>query len=324
MLGLPLPDLLLFIAVSLVICVTLCALAMEASVLFTPAFLFLFPHIVRGFPILSTNEAIGLALVVEFFGYTSSVTGYWLRHQVSFAVAGRILAVTVPLAVVGRVGSYFLPATGLLLLFGLILLLLAGIIHRAYRQGLRHTCLLCGDSVARMRMGEPTTGVRLASAGAGSRRTVSRPPGTDGPTRNLSGLSLGAFDRTLVGSGGLLAGLVGIAIGEVTNTFLTVRKRVPIKISTGTSALVLHLTILSALATNVLLLVAGPPALHATAITIPWGIGFILAPVVMVGGQIGSFLNSRLPDAALLHALTGTYVLVGFFVLGNATRGLLG
>ena len=90
-------DLLFFIGVSLVICITVCTLAMEASVLFTPAFIFLFPLIIVGFPEVSTNEAIGLAITIEFFGYTSSVTGYWLRRQIDFSLAFKVLAVTVPL-----------------------------------------------------------------------------------------------------------------------------------------------------------------------------------------------------------------------------------
>ena len=49
---------------------------MEAAVLFVPAFLFLFPKIVEGFPQITPNEASGLAITVEFFGYTSSVLGY--------------------------------------------------------------------------------------------------------------------------------------------------------------------------------------------------------------------------------------------------------
>jgi hypothetical protein len=35
---------------------------------------------VAGFPALGVNEAIGLSLFVEFFGYTSSVSGYWYRE----------------------------------------------------------------------------------------------------------------------------------------------------------------------------------------------------------------------------------------------------
>ena len=78
-LGYPVGDLVLLVGISLLICITVCSPAMEA-VLFTPAFLFIFPRIVAGFPALGVNEAIGLSLFVEFFGYTSSVSGYWYRE----------------------------------------------------------------------------------------------------------------------------------------------------------------------------------------------------------------------------------------------------
>ncbi|MFQ5689081.1 MAG: TSUP family transporter [Gemmatimonadota bacterium] len=339
MLGFELPDLLLFLSISLAICVTLCTLAMEASVLFTPAFLFLFPHIVGGFPSITPNEAIGLALVVEFFGYTSSVTGYWLRRQIDFSTAGRVLAVTVPLAVAGRLASYFVPGTGLLLLFGLILAGLAVVIYRSYRNDVRHTCLLCGDSLAGMRMDEGTVEGGGPSEASPSHAEAPAAPGTAAeavwgppgyrPRTHLwrgtagGGIGLAALDRIIVGLGGALAGLVGIAIGEVTNTFLTVRKRVSVKMSTGTSALVLHLTILSALTTNLLVLAGGASVMRAERIVIPWGIGLLLAPVVIIGGQLGSFLNSRLSERTLLRLLTGAYLLVSIFVLWNSIRALL-
>ncbi len=55
----------------------------------------------------------------------------------------------------------------------------------------------------------------------------------------------------------------------------------------------------------------------AKEITIPWKIAFILAPVVVVGGQIGSFINSRLSDHALIRALMIAYVVVGIIVFAN-------
>jgi hypothetical protein len=41
-LGYPVGDLVLLVGISLLICITVCSLAMEAAVLFTPAFLFVF------------------------------------------------------------------------------------------------------------------------------------------------------------------------------------------------------------------------------------------------------------------------------------------
>lgn len=97
-----LTELVLFLGISLGICITVCALAMEPAVLFTPSFLFVFPVLFPSFPVLTPNEAIGLAFIVEIFGYTSSVTGYWYRGQIDVSTAQTMVLVTIPLAVIGR------------------------------------------------------------------------------------------------------------------------------------------------------------------------------------------------------------------------------
>ncbi len=314
-LGFELGDLLVLIAISLAICITVCTLAMEASVLFTPAFVFLFPFIIQGFPKVSANEAIGLAITIEFFGYTSSVLGYWFRRQIDLGLALRVLSVTVPLAILGRLGAYFIPEEGLLIIFGLVLIALAAIIFRAYQGEIRHTCLLCGDSLMAMKFGDS-----MGPNGPGSDSTLAGHfPG--GKPTLVKRTAFDKIDRLILSKAGAFAGLIGVAIGEISNTFLSVRKRVPIKVSTGTSALVLHVTILAALAANLAVLQSDLPIFDAKEIVIPWRIAFILAPVVVMGGQIGAFINSRLQDKTLIQLLVSAYLAVGVFVLLNIVRG---
>lgn len=309
-------DLMFFIIVSLCICITVCTLAMEASVLFTPAFIFLFPFIIEGFPTVNTNEAIGLAITIEFFGYTSSVTGYWLRRQIDFNLAFKVLMITVPLAVVGRIGAYFVEDSWLLLIFGFVLLGLAAVIFRAYRGDTRNTCLMCGDSMA------------MKFSDGGDDTATEEPPAEPDYVQRAHLFDRGdghlatkflfdAVDRVILCFAGAFGGLVGVAIGEISNTFLTVKKNVPVKIATGTSALVLHITILSALVANLAILGSGIEVFDAEEIAIPWKIAFILAPVVVIGGQIGSFINSRLSDHALIRALMIAYIVVGIIVFAN-------
>ena len=283
---------------------------MEASVLFLPAFLFLFPVIIANFPDVTPNEAIGLAITIEFFGYTSSVTGYWLRGQVDFRLGMRVLAITVPLAIVGRLVAYFIPGNGLLLVFGLVLIALAFIIFREYQGEIRHTCLLCGDSLMAMRYEsaeKSAAGAAAATTEAGKRQ------------RPRFNVSFNMMDRGILSIGGVFGGFVGVAIGEIANTFLSVRKQVPVKVATGTAALVLHITILSALATNVVIIYSDLEMFQAKEIEIPWTIAWILAPVVIVGGQIGSYINSKISDRALIRALMTAYVVIGVWVLFNIT-----
>lgn len=324
LLGFTLGDLVLFLGISLLICITVCALAMEAAVLFTPSFLFVFPVLFSSFPTLTPNEAIGLAFIVEIFGYTSSVSGYWYRGQIDFTIAGALLVVTVPLAILGRLVSYVLPGDALLLAFGLLLFGLAGVMYRLHPGDATRICLLCGDAIVPLRSNDGSD-PEPASSNPGDSTDDSSPqamyyPRTSllSPRENASTtFPLGQIDRGIVAIGGIFAGLVGIAIGEVSNTFLTVRREIPIKISTGTSALLLHVTILSALLTNLGILWLDPVFIQGEDVAIPWAIGAVLAPVVVAGGQIGSFLNSRLTDSTIVRTLIGAYVLVGLFVIGQ-------
>ena len=203
-------DLAIFVGISPLICITVCTLAMEAAVLFVPAFVFLFPQMIAGFPQLNPNEAIGLAITVEFFGYTSSVLGYWFRGQVDLRLGMKVLMITVPFAIVARIAAFFIPGTGLLVVFGIVLLVLAVIIYRAYRGEVRRTCLLCGDSIAAMRMGDETEVTE----------PVSEEPAGQSAKPDLSHTII--FERSdgvIIATAGILGGVIGVAIGEIANTF---------------------------------------------------------------------------------------------------------
>ena len=133
--GVPPVGLVLLVVLGFTIATTVNTFAMEAAVLFTPAFLFVFPVVVPGFPAVTVNAAIGLALFVELFGYSSSVAAYWYRHQIDFDIAAKLLAITVPVAVVARAGSYYVPSDLLMLGFGLLLVVLAVVLYEAHEHG---------------------------------------------------------------------------------------------------------------------------------------------------------------------------------------------
>ena len=58
------------------IAVTANTLAMEGAVMFAPAFLLLFPALSGAFPELTPYEAIGVSLLIMFFGTASAGLGY--------------------------------------------------------------------------------------------------------------------------------------------------------------------------------------------------------------------------------------------------------
>lgn len=133
--GIPPVGLVMLVVLGFVIATTVNTFAMEAAVLFVPAFLFVFPLLVPGFPDLATNAAIGLALFVELFGYSSSVTAYWYRHQIDFNIAAKVLLITIPTAVVARAGLYYVPSQLLMIGFGVLLVVLSVVLYESHEHG---------------------------------------------------------------------------------------------------------------------------------------------------------------------------------------------
>lgn len=331
-LDIPLYGLLLLVLLGFTIATIVNTFAMEAAVLFTPAFLFVFPLVVPNFPALSINAAIGLALFVELFGYSSSVAAYWYRHQIDFNVAKKVLVITVPTAMLARAGSYYVPSDLLMVGFGVLLVVLAVVLFESHEHGPSLVDTVAEKPelslLAVLEEGyEPRTRVLTDTHDAaetppsetmGGAATTDRERATgravmgDGDDASEFHLELPDFLITLLG--GTLAGLVGIAIGELTQTMLALRRRVPLKLSTGTSALVLHVTIVAALIANVALL-RFAPSVTGEGFTVPFDVGVFVATGCLFGGQVGAFLNNRLRETQVMAMLIAVYFLVGIFVV---------
>jgi len=330
--GVPLGGLLMLVLLGFLIATTVNTFAMEAAVLFVPAFLFVFPVLVPGFPHLAANAAVGLALFVELFGYSSSVTAYWYRHQIDFNVAARLLVITVPVAMVARAASYYVPSSVLMVGFGLLLVVLAVVLYEAHEHGpsivdtvaekpeLDLLAVLHEDYEPRTRVLEDTHDAAetppAEHMGGAASHPSERPSGDavmgDGSDETEFHLELPDFVVTLLG--GTLAGLVGIAIGELTQSMLALRRRVPLKLSTGTSALVLHVTVVAALVANVALL-RFAPSITGEGFTVPFGVGIFVALGCLFGGQAGAYLNNRLSESTVMVMLIAVYALVGVLVV---------
>ncbi|MFB6163583.1 MAG: TSUP family transporter [Haloarculaceae archaeon] len=330
--GVPPVGLVMLVLLGFTIATIVNTFAMEAAVLFTPAFLFVFPRVVPGFPALEINAAIGLALFVELFGYSSSVIAYWFRHQIDFNIAAKLLVLTVPVAMLARAGSYYVPSGVLMLGFGALLVLLAVVLYESHEHGpsivdtvaekpeLSLAAVLATEYEPRTRVLSDTHEAAETppgdAMGGPATSEEERPTGTTlmGDGADGTVFHLEAIDVGISVLGGLLAGFIGIAIGELTQAMLTMRRRVPLKLSTGTSALVLHLTIVSALVSNIALLTFAP-SITGEGFTVPFGVGSFVALGCLFGGQAGAYLNNRLSESTVMAMLIAVYLLVGMLVL---------
>ncbi|MFB6110041.1 MAG: TSUP family transporter [Halodesulfurarchaeum sp.] len=330
--GVPLVGLALLVILGFTIATIVNTFAMEAAVLFVPAFLFVFPVIVPGFPHLTANAAVGLALFVELFGYSSSVAAYWYRHQIDFNIVAKILVITVPVAMIARAGSYYVPSNVLMIGFGALLLALSIILYESHEYGpsiadtvaekpeISLAAVLHEDYEPRTRVmtdthdAEETPPSDTMGGPASSESEMANGNALMGDRDDTTDFHLAIPDVLISLVGGTLAGLVGIAIGELTQTMLVLRRRVPLKLSTGTSAIVLHVTIVGALLANIALL-RYAPAVTGEGFTVPFVIGSFVATGCLFGGQVGAYLNNRLSETTVMLMLIVTYFLVGVVVL---------
>jgi len=330
--GIPVSGLVVLVLLGFTIATVVNTFAMEAAVLFVPAFLFVFPVLVPGFPHLAANAAVGLALFVELFGYSSSVAAYWYRHQIDFNIAANVLLLTVPTAMIARAGSYYVPADALMIGFGALLLGLSVVLYEAHEHGpslvdtvaekpeLSLLAVLDEAYEPRTRVmsdthaAEETPPSETMGGPASSEDERANGDAVVGDGDDATAFHLERPDVSLAVLGGALAGLVGIAVGELTQTMLALRRRVPLKLSTGTSALVLHVTIVAALLTNVALLTFAP-SVTGEGFTVPFLVGSFVALGCLFGGQFGAYLNNRLSETTVMVMLIAVYFLVGVFVV---------
>jgi uncharacterized protein len=239
-------------------------------VLFTPAFLFLFPAIDPAFPHLTPNQAVAMGIIVEFVGYTSASSGYCYRRMVAFDMARPLLLISVPTAVALSFVAYAVPPRWLLLAFGAILFLLAALVVWGRRA--------------------PAAGALAAQAPTADppgvlRRHVSR----EGRVFSYR-FRAGWRERAVSAAAGAFGGLAGIGMGPIVTALLHIRHRVPIHLATATSIFVVAVTVLSAAVSQGILAARRGGGL-------PWT---LLAPVVvavLVGGQIAPRLARRVPRA---------------------------
>ena len=258
--------------------------------LFTPAFLLLFPAIDPAFPRLTPNQAIAMGLVVACVGSASSSSAYWYRRIVALDVAAPLLRVSVPVAVAFSIVAFSVPARGLLATFGGILFFLAVLLGR--RRGAR--------------AGGEGHGPGGLGRGAMVRQHTSR----DGHPFAYR-FQAGWVDRAVCAAGAGLVGLTGIGLGPLLTTVLTIRHELPLHLATATSVFVVAITVLGAAVTHSILPLQRDVAL-------PWGLVAMMALAVLLGGQVTPRLARRIPERGMRRALIGMFLIVGALMLPRA------
>ncbi len=270
--------------VAFCVCLMATSSSVEGAVFFSPIFILLFP-LVAGVKIVPI-EAVFLALSIEVFGFGSALLGYLNRHLVDVAIAKKVLFVSIPVAIGFGFLAHIVPGHIIMGLLGVLMVLLSGTILFTLMKG-----GVVGEEGSRGE-GPPT---RVDVLGR----------------RYWYNYDHGLFGVTWSAVGGILVGLTGIGIGELTTTSLIVRHSLPVRVAVGTGILIVFATVLPATLVHAYVFSTGESNIH-------WNILFMTIPAVALGGQVSPFINNRVDGEKMKAFLSFVFIIVGSLLLWRA------
>jgi len=272
--------------VAVVVATVAMASGVEGATFFAPLFL-----LGMG---LSPEVAIGTGLITEVFGFASGVTAYVRKRLIDYRLAGTLLVVTVPAALLGSwLTSVFDPEI-LKAILGTGLFVLAFTFLRPSQSG---------DGAG---TGETATGDEEPKADQSCVVTAEGEEICYTVSNRVEAMA-GA------GVGAVFMGMIATGLGEMNGYFLLKRCKVPSRVAVATSVLVVAVSALVAAAGHLVgFFRSGGEDLPTVLSLVIWTV-----PGVIIGGQLGAAVASRISQHALERGLGLLFLLVGGLMLAD-------
>jgi uncharacterized membrane protein YfcA len=243
---------------------------------------------------LPPEVAIGTGLITEVFGFASGLFAYIRKRLIDFSLGLTLLVVTIPLALVGTWVAGLVDAEILKVILGVGLFAVALSFLRAPEH---KDVVRMNDAIDEEYGGDKAETCLVTADGEQVCYTVCNK--TEG--------------RLIAGVGGLFVGMISTGLGELNGYFLLQRCRVPSKVSVATSVFVVALTALAASAGHFVRFTRAGDEVLNTVLSIV----IFTVPGVIIGGQLGSRVASRIPQHTLERGLGVLFILVGALTLGE-------
>jgi uncharacterized membrane protein YfcA len=243
---------------------------------------------------LPPEVAIGTGLITEVFGFASGLFAYIRKRLIDFSLGLTLLVVTIPLALVGTWVAGLVDAEILKVILGVGLFAVALSVLRAPEH---KDVVRMNETIDQEYGGEKAETCLVTAEGEQVCYTVCNK--TEG--------------RLISGVGGLFVGMISTGLGELNGYFLLQRCRVPSRVSVATSVFVVALTALAASIGHFYQFTQAGSQVLTTVLNIV----IFTVPGVIIGGQLGSRVASRISQHTLERGLGVLFILVGALTLGE-------
>ncbi len=272
--------------ISILIATTAMASGVEGATFFTPLFI-----LALG---LSPEIAIGTGLITEVFGFASGLYAYARKRLIDYKLGVALLTATIPMAllgtwVAGYVSSEFLKV----ILGGGLLAIAISFLRAPDHEGVEGL----DDAIQKEYGGEKAETCLVTREGEEiCYKVCNRKQG-----------------RFFAGLGGLFIGMISTGQGELNGYFLLQRCRVPSRVAVASSVFVVAVTALVASSGHFVKFVQTGGETLKTVLSIV----IFTVPGVIIGGQLGSLVSSRISQHTLERGLAILFIFVAALTLGE-------
>lgn len=243
---------------------------------------------------LPPEVAIGVGLITEVFGFASGLFAYVRKRLIDYQLGGRLLLVTVPVALLGAWLATGISADILKIILGVGLFAVA----LSFLREPDHYQVKLLDTAVQQEYGPGKGQTRLVTA-TGEEIWYTVCNKTEG--------------SLIAGIGALFLGMISTGLGEMNGYFLLQRCRVPSKVAVATSVLIVAVTALAASVGHLAAFVQqGPEVLDVV-----FSLVIFTIPGVIIGGQLGTAVADRIPQNVLMRGLGILFVLVAALTLAE-------
>jgi len=214
--------------------------------------------------------ALGAGLIIEFFGFSSGVIGYWRKKEIDFNIVRQIIVFTVPATIAGVLLGRIVPAFTLQIMLSMLLLYLA---------------------------------YQFLFTGKECQPKDPRCTGVSG----ITGKWLATWSTKLTSLlGGLLVGMISAGLGEINELNFLKRMKLPVATASATSVFLVAMSAIAGSIFHVYFLATeGNLSLLGNVVSIL----VFTVPGVVVGAQLGVLL-ANISNAAVMGKVVGVLFLV--------------
>lgn len=263
------------------------ASGVEGGTFFAPIFM-----LALGLP---PEVAIGAALITEVFGFSSGLVAYSRKKLIDYRLGLMLLTATVPAALVGTWAAGWIDPNLLKIVFsvGLIAIAVSFLGASPHEQTAPVMAIEGMNAIAN----EGQEACIVTAEGKTFRYTINNP---------LQG-------QLVAGLGGVLIGLLSTGLGEVNGFYLLKICRMPSQVAIATNVFIVAVTALVASCGHFVNFVQQGGETLETVLSL---VSFTV-PGVIIGGQLGSYVASGIPQESLERGLAVLFTLVAAITLGQ-------